>query len=247
MPVAYPIEPTPHSSHKWIIRRWSQTNGLGGGRNPPGPRSRDGRRAGSIAGRRPDGHGPPEDRGLLLVVAATTGEFKVERRGVPPTGRRVRLAARHGRGRGRAHGPRRRRAWASRWMSSGVVAKAALLVPLVLPRPLDRRPRRLRPPRDAPEFGAEDESLLMGFAASAAMALAAAQSMAEARLRESHRRRRARAGALGARAPRRDAPGPRRAPCPSRPRRCGSTTPRWARRLRPRLPRSRTRSRTFAR
>jgi signal transduction histidine kinase len=124
-----------------------------------------------------------EDRGLL-VVAATTGEFRIERRGVRlqadgsawrkvmADGRAERMAPLGGR-LGMSLG------------ELGIVAEAALLVPL------SHRGRSigvlaaLDHVGDAPEFSPEDESLLMGFAASAAMALAAAQSMAEARLRES--------------------------------------------------------------
>ena len=124
-----------------------------------------------------------EDRGLL-VVAATTGEFEVERRG-------VRL---------QADGSAWRKAIADREAERihpvggrlrmsleqlGVSAGSALLVPLTYRGrsigvlvALDRE-------GDSPAFTPEDEALLMGFAASAAMALAAAQSMAEARLRES--------------------------------------------------------------
>jgi signal transduction histidine kinase len=124
-----------------------------------------------------------EDRGLL-VVAATTGEYEVERRG-------VRL---------RADGSAWRRVVADGYAERiadiqgrlraslgqlGIEANTALLVPLThrgrsvgVLAAFDRE-------GDTAEFSAEDESLLMGFAASAAMSLAAAQSMAEVRLRES--------------------------------------------------------------
>jgi signal transduction histidine kinase len=66
----------------------------------------------------------------------------------------------------------------------GIEARAALLVPLIarnrsigLIAAFDRA--------DGPGFGADDESLLSGLAASAAMAVATVQSMAEVRLRES--------------------------------------------------------------
>ena len=126
-----------------------------------------------------------EDRAGLLVVAATTGEFKVERR-------EFRLQAdgsawRHVMSEGEAE----RMApietcWASRWTSSGIAAEAALLVPLSYRGRWIRHPlqhsitsgtRRGTAPRT--------NRSSLGFAASAAMALAAAQSMAEARLRES--------------------------------------------------------------
>ena len=67
----------------------------------------------------------------------------------------------------------------------GIVADAALLVPLSYRGRSIGVLAALDHGGDVPEFSPEDESLLMGFAASAAMALAAAQSMAEARLRES--------------------------------------------------------------
>ena len=124
-----------------------------------------------------------EDRGLL-VVAATTGDFKVERRG-------VRLQAdgsawRHVMAEGEAE---RMAPVEGRLAMSldelGVVAKAALLVPLSYRGRAIGVLAAFDRSGEATEFGAEDESLLMGFAASAAMALTAAQSMAEARLRES--------------------------------------------------------------
>jgi len=124
-----------------------------------------------------------EDRGLL-VVAATTGEFEVERRG-------VRLQAdgsawRHVMAEGEAEriAPIEGRLGIS-LDELGVVASAALLVPLSYRGRAIGVLAALDHSGDDPEFSAEDEALLMGFAASAAMALAAAQSMAEARLRES--------------------------------------------------------------
>jgi len=124
-----------------------------------------------------------EDRGLL-VVAATTGEYKVERRG-------VRLQAdgsawRHVMAEGEAEriAPIGGRLGKS-LEELGVTASAALLVPLSYRGRAIGVLAALDHAGDDPEFGAEDEALLMGFAASAAMALAAAQSMAEARLRES--------------------------------------------------------------
>lgn len=124
-----------------------------------------------------------EDRGLL-VVAATTGDFEVERRGVrlQADGSAWRQVLADGEAE-RMHPVSGRLRMSLEEL--GVVAHGALLVPLsyrgrsigVLAA-LDRK-------GDSPAFSAEDESLLMGFAASAAMALAAAQSMAEARLRES--------------------------------------------------------------
>ena len=124
-----------------------------------------------------------EDRGLL-VVAATTGAFKVERRGVrlqadSSAWRRV-----------MADGEAERMAPISGRLGLsleelGVTARAALMVPL------SYRGRSIgvlaafdRSGED-PEFSAEDESSLVGYADSASMALAAAQSMAEVRLRES--------------------------------------------------------------
>lgn len=67
---------------------------------------------------------------------------------------------------------------------AGISARAGLLVPLVV------RDRALGviaafDRTDGPEFTSEDEHLLTGFAASAAMAVAPMQSIAEARLRES--------------------------------------------------------------
>ncbi len=124
-----------------------------------------------------------EDRGLL-VVAATTGDFEVERRGVrlqadSSAWRRV-LAD----GQAERMAPIEGRLGISLG-ELGIAAHAALLVPLAyrgrsigVLAALDRN-------NGNPEFEQEDESLLMGFAASAAMALTAAQSMAEARLRES--------------------------------------------------------------
>jgi signal transduction histidine kinase len=124
-----------------------------------------------------------EDRGLL-VVAATTGEFKVERRG-------VRLQADGSAWRQVLAESQAERVYpvSGRLGVSldelGIAAEGALLVPLTyrgraigVLAALDRE-------GDSPEFTPEDEALLMGFATSAAMALAAAQSMAEARLRES--------------------------------------------------------------
>ena len=124
-----------------------------------------------------------EDRGLL-VVAATTGDFEVERRG-------VRLQAdgsawRHVMAEGEAE---RMAPISGRLGLSldelGVVAKAALLVPLSYRGQAIGVLAAFDRTGEGPEFGAEDESLLMGFAASSAMALTSAQSMAEARLRES--------------------------------------------------------------
>jgi len=124
-----------------------------------------------------------EDRGLL-VVAATTGDFKVERRG-------VRLQAdgaawRHVMSEGEAErmSPIIGRLGMS-LAELGVVAQAALVVPLSYRGRAIGVLAAFDRAGDDPKFGAEDESLLMGFAASAAMALTAAQSMAEARLRES--------------------------------------------------------------
>ena len=124
-----------------------------------------------------------EDRGLL-VVAATTGEFKVERRG-------VRLQADGSAWRKvMADGQAERMAPLGGRLGMsldelGIVAEAALLVPLSYRGRSIGVLAALDHVGEAPEFSPEDESLLMGFAASAAMALAAAQSMAEARLRES--------------------------------------------------------------
>ena len=124
-----------------------------------------------------------EDRGLL-VVAATTGEYKVERRG-------VRLQADGSAWRhvmAEAEAERIAPIGGRLGMSLdelGVTASAALLVPLSYRGRAIGVLAALDHAGDDPEFGAEDEALLMGFAASAAMALAAAQSMAEARLRES--------------------------------------------------------------
>lgn len=124
-----------------------------------------------------------EDRGLL-VVAATVGEYEVERRGVrlQADGSAWRSVLANGK-------PERISALGGRLRASlerlGVQAESALLVPLI------HRARSIGVlaafDRDAErrEFSAEDESLLMGFAASAAMSLTAAQTMAEARLRES--------------------------------------------------------------
>jgi signal transduction histidine kinase len=124
-----------------------------------------------------------EDRGLL-VVAATTGEFEVERRG-------VRLQAdssawRHVMAEGEAErvAPIGGRLGMS-LEELGVAAEAALLVPLSYRGRSIGVLAALDHVGDTREFSPEDESLLMGFAASAAMALSAAQSMAEARLRES--------------------------------------------------------------
>ena len=124
-----------------------------------------------------------EDRGLL-VVAATTGDFKVERRG-------VRLQAdgsawRHVMAEGEAErvAPIGGRLGIS-LDELGVVAESALLVPLSYRGRAIGVLAAFDHVGDDPEFTAEDEALLMGFAASAAMALAAAQTMAEARLRES--------------------------------------------------------------
>ncbi len=124
-----------------------------------------------------------EDRGLL-VVAATTGEYEVERRGVRlhadgaawrrviADGQADRISAVGGR-------------LEASLEKLGVKAHSALLVPLAhrgrsvgVLAAFDRA-------EDGPEFSDEDEALLMGFAASAAMSLSAAQSMAEVRLRES--------------------------------------------------------------
>ncbi len=124
-----------------------------------------------------------EDR-ELLVVAATTGEYQVERRG-------TRLQADGSDWlRVMTDGVAERVARVQGWLAEslaelGVEARSALLVPLVhrgrsvgVLAAFDRL-------GDTIEFSAEDESLLMGFAASAAVALSAAQSMAETQLRES--------------------------------------------------------------
>lgn len=124
-----------------------------------------------------------EDRGLL-VVAATTGDLQVERRGVrlQADSSAWRTVLADGKAE-RAH-PIGGRLAAS-LDELGVAAQGALLVPLSyrgraigLLLALDRE-------ADGPAFSVDDESLLVGFAASASMALATAQSMAEARLRES--------------------------------------------------------------
>ena len=124
-----------------------------------------------------------EDRGLL-VVAATTGDFEVERRG-------VRLQADGSAWRQvMAEGEAERMAPIEGRLGQsleelGVVAQAALLVPLSYRGRSIGVLAAFDHAGDDPVFGAEDEALLMGFAASAAMALATAQSLAEARLRES--------------------------------------------------------------
>lgn len=124
-----------------------------------------------------------EDRGRL-VVAATTGDYEVERRGV-----RLQADGSAWR-RAMADGEADRVAEIQGWLKIsltelGVNARAALLVPL------SHRNRSVgvlaafdRTGED-PGFSAQDESLLMGFAASAAMSINAAQSIAEERLRES--------------------------------------------------------------
>jgi signal transduction histidine kinase len=124
-----------------------------------------------------------EDRGLL-VVAATTGEFKVERRGVrlQADGSAWRQVMRDGAAERMA--PIGGRLGMS-LEELGIVADAALLVPLSYRGRSIGVLAALDHSGEVPDFSPEDESLLMGFAASAAMALAAAQSMAEARLRES--------------------------------------------------------------
>lgn len=124
-----------------------------------------------------------EDRGRL-VVAATTGDYEVERRGV-----RLQADGSAWR-RAMADGEADRVAEIQGWLKIsltelGVSARAALLVPL------SHRNRSVgvlaafdRAGEDS-KFSAQDESLLMGFAASAAMSINAAQSMAEDRVRES--------------------------------------------------------------
>ena len=124
-----------------------------------------------------------EDRGLL-IVAATTGEFEVERRG-------VRLQADSAAWRtvmadGKVERVKKVGGWLGHSLKElGITGTSALLVPLSyrdrsvgILAAVDRTD-------GGPEFSAEDEAILMGYAASAAMALGAAQSMAEARLRES--------------------------------------------------------------
>ena len=188
------------------------------------------------------GRGPWSARGRSWCCSRTGASWSWRPRratsrwtkGRPASGGRIRVAACDVRGRSRAHGPDQRPPGdvAGR---AGHLANAALLVPLsyrgrgigVLAA-FDRT-------GDGPEFGAEDESLLMGFAASAAMALAAAQSMAEARLRESIASRNE--SALGGRASSTTRPfrawGRCACACPSA---SASTPTRWARRWRPRCP-----------
>jgi signal transduction histidine kinase len=124
-----------------------------------------------------------EDRGLL-VVAATTGDFEVERRGVRlqadgSAWRRVMAE-----GEAERMTPIEGRLGLS-MDELGIKAQAALLVPLAYRGRSIGVLAAFDHTGGDPSFGAEDESLLMGFAASAAMGLAAAQSMTEARLRES--------------------------------------------------------------
>ena len=124
-----------------------------------------------------------EDRGLL-VVAATTGEYEVERRGVRlhADGSAWRRVMAEGEAeRIPAVGGRLR----TSLEKLGVEARSALLVPLAYRGRSVGVLAAFDRDEDGPEFSAEDESLLMGFAASAAMSLSAAQSMAEVRLRES--------------------------------------------------------------
>jgi signal transduction histidine kinase len=124
-----------------------------------------------------------EDRGLL-IVAATTGEFEVERRG-------VRLQADSAAWRTvLAEGKVERVSKIGGWLAVsldelGIRGTSALLLPLTYRERSVGILAAIDRIQDGPEFTAEDESLLMGFAASASMALGAAQSMAEARLRES--------------------------------------------------------------
>ncbi|MEJ7876309.1 MAG: GAF domain-containing protein, partial [Solirubrobacterales bacterium] len=124
-----------------------------------------------------------EDRGVL-VVAATAGEFTIERRG-------VRLVAdgsawRHVVIDGAVErtseiGPRLEAALDE----LGIKASAALLVPLAYRNRSVGVLAAFDRAGSQPAFSHEDESLMRGFAASAAMAVATAQTMAETRLRES--------------------------------------------------------------
>ena len=67
----------------------------------------------------------------------------------------------------------------------GLQADAALLVPMTFQNRALGVLAAFDRAVDGSAFDAEDESLLTGFAASAAMAVATAQTMAEARLRDS--------------------------------------------------------------
>jgi len=67
----------------------------------------------------------------------------------------------------------------------GVRAHSALLVPLVFRGRALGALAAFDRVGDGPQFSADDEALLSGFAASAAMAVATAQSLAESKLRES--------------------------------------------------------------
>jgi signal transduction histidine kinase len=122
-----------------------------------------------------------EDRGTLSVAAArgAAGDYRGSRQPVDGSAWRGVMSARRPERAGEL--PRRLAAALSRL---GIGARAALLVPLVARNraigvigAFDRA--------GGPEFGEEDEALLSGFAASAAMAVATVQSMVEVRLRES--------------------------------------------------------------
>ena len=110
------------------------------------------------------------------------------------------------------------------FLAEHVDAESGLIVPL---RFRDRRLGilvafdRLE---DGPEFSAEDERLLVGFAASAATAVATAQSMAGETLRAHAGGIGGRASALGPRAARRDPAGARRAAGPALRRRGAAVT-----------------------
>jgi signal transduction histidine kinase len=67
----------------------------------------------------------------------------------------------------------------------GVQAHSALIVPLVFRGRALGALAAIDRVGDGPQFSADDEALLSGFAASAAMAVATAQSLAESKLRES--------------------------------------------------------------
>ena len=124
-----------------------------------------------------------EDRGVL-VVAATAGDFAIERRG-------VRLVADGAAWRRVAvEGETERTAQIGERLSKslsdlGIEATAALLAPLTYRgRSVGVLAAFDRCGPD-PAFAEEDEDLLEAFASSAAMAVTTAQSMAETRLRES--------------------------------------------------------------
>ena len=175
-----------------------------------------------------------EDRGLL-VVAATTGDFKVERRG-------VRLQAdgsawRHVMAEGEAErvAPVGGRLGMS-LDELGVVANAALLVPL------SYRGRAIGVlaafDRTGEDRGVRGRGRIASDGLCSERRDGAHRGAVDGRGAPARvdRRRRTRAGALGARAPRRDPAGPGSAAsapvgvAPARPQ------PRWARRWRPRLP-----------